>query len=68
MLKNDYDNNINNYLSKMFIISGDLYDDEEIMGEFPDCEEEEKDDTEIDTYTMFSFIVQERYSSTTVCY
>lgn len=54
----------------MFILGEYLYDDEEILGyiEYESDEEYEEDICEIDTYTMLSFIVQDKYDSNVVCY
>lgn len=52
----------------MFVISGELYEDEEIISHCEECEEELSYEPYIDTYTMFSFIMQERFNSTTVCF
>lgn len=50
----------------MFIISGEIYEDEEIVGNFEECEEEVSYEPYIDAYTMLSFVIQERFNTTTV--
>ena len=53
----------------MFIIAGEVYDDEEILG---NCEEFNNEeivfDYDIDTYAMLSFIMLERFDVRTVCF
>lgn len=52
----------------MFVISGELYEDEEMIFEnFEEYEEEDQYEPNIDTYTMLSFIMQDRFNPPTVC-
>ena len=67
--KNDSNIDIKYYQYKMFVISGEIYEDEEII--FPsneDNDEENNYEPIIDTYTMLSFIIQERFNASTVCF
>jgi len=52
----------------MFVISGELYEDEEILINCEESEEIIRDEYDIDTYAMLSFIMQERYCMQTVCF
>lgn len=54
----------------MFVISGELYEDEEIINHSNEDnydEENNYDPVIIDTYTILSFIMQERFNISTVC-
>lgn len=52
----------------MFIIGGEIYEDEEIISEEIDVEEEIEDEVKMEDYIELSFIFNEHYSIATTCY
>ena len=68
--KNDSNFNKKYYPLAMFVISGEIYEDEEIIfrSNEDNYDEESNYEPVIDTYTMLSFIMQERFNASTVCF
>jgi hypothetical protein len=52
----------------MFIIGGEIYEDEEIMFEVMDIDEEIDDEIKMEDYIELSFIYNDHYGITTTCY